>query len=76
MDPQQGTEPDEKAARDAVRVIEAALDVSGDAHRAGTWYKCERLPAFAFKTAEQLVREGRVEDVLAYLKSLEVGAAG
>jgi hypothetical protein len=57
-------------------VIKAATDLSGDVHRAVSWYKNEPLSAFASKTAEQLVREGRTEDVLQYLVSLEAGATG
>ena len=74
--PQRSSEPDESRSRDATRVIKAATDVNGDVHRASSWYKDEPLSAFASKTAEQLVREGRTEDVLHYLVSLEAGAAG
>lgn len=69
-------EPDKKRSGDAMRVVAAATDLSGDALRAVSWYKCEPLPAFAFKTAEQLVSDGRTDAVLRYLVSLETGATG
>ena len=44
--------------------------------RAIFWYRNVPLPPFGYKTAEQLVSEGRTEDVLRYVESLEAGAAG
>ena len=54
----------------------AANDLTGDVGRAIFWYRNEPLPPFNYKTAEQLVSEGRAEDVLRYVESLEAGAAG
>ncbi len=68
--------PSENGSRDALRVIEAATDLSGAADKASLWFENENLAAFAFKTAEQLVREGRADDLLAYLHALKAGAAG
>ncbi|GLU33868.1 DUF2384 domain-containing protein [Trinickia caryophylli] len=62
--------------REALRVICAATDVSGDVNHALFWYRNEPLAVFAYKTAEQLVSEGRTEDLLRYIASLEAGAAG
>jgi uncharacterized protein (DUF2384 family) len=62
--------------REAVRVLRAATDVSGDVGRAMFWYRNEPLPVFGYKTAEQLVSDGRAEDVIRYVVSLEAGAAG
>lgn len=62
--------------REAVRVIHAATDLSGDVRRAMFWYRNEPLAAFSYKTAETLVSEGRTDDVLRYIGSLEAGAAG
>lgn len=62
--------------RDALRVIRAATDISGDVTKALFWYRNEPLPVFTYKTAEQLVSEGRADDVLRYVSSLEAGAAG
>ena len=62
--------------REALRVLRAANDLTGDVGRAIFWYRNEPLPPFNYKTAEQLVSEGRSEDVLRYVESLEAGAAG
>ena len=62
--------------REAVRVIRAATDLSGDVEQAIFWYRNEPLQPFAYKTAEQLVSDGRSDDLIRYLMSLEAGAAG
>ncbi len=62
--------------RQAVSVLRAATDMSGDVNRAMFWYRNEPLPVFGYKTAEQLVSDGRSEDVIRYVVSLEAGAAG
>jgi hypothetical protein len=62
--------------REAIRVIRAATDLSGDVHRALFWYRNEPLAVFDYQTAETLVSAGRAEDVLRYVISLEAGAAG
>ncbi len=66
----------QKYLREALRVLRAASDLSGDVKRAIFWYRNEPLPPFRYKTAEQLVTEGRIEDVLRYVESLEAGATG
>ena len=66
----------QKFLRQALRVMRAAHDLSGDINRAIFWYRNEPLQPFGYKTAEQLVSEGRTEDVLRYVESLEAGAAG
>ncbi|CAG9252227.1 conserved hypothetical protein [Paraburkholderia unamae] len=71
-----GAESVQRFLREALRVIRAATDVSGDVSKALLWYRNEPLPVFGYKTAEQLVSEGRTEDVLRYVASLEAGAAG
>ena len=62
--------------RDSLRVIKAAYHLSGDLNRALTWYRNDGLDAFGYKTAEQLVSDGRCEDVLRYTASLQAGFAG
>ncbi|RQS68134.1 DUF2384 domain-containing protein [Burkholderia sp. Bp8963] len=71
-----GSESVQRFLRDALRVIRAATDISGDVQNALYWYRNEPLPLFDYKTAEQLVSEERTEDVLRYVASLEAGAAG
>ena len=62
--------------REALRIIKAATDLRGDLDAALFWYRNEPLSVFEYKTAERLVSEGRAEDLLRYLGSLEAGAAG
>lgn len=62
--------------REAMRVIKAATDLNGDLGRALAWYRNEPLAVFAYKTPERLVAEGRSDDLLRYVMSLEAGAAG
>jgi hypothetical protein len=62
--------------REALRVIKAATDLQGELKKALFWYRNEPLSAFGYKTAERLVSEGRTDDVLRYVASLEAGAAG
>ena len=62
--------------REALRIIKAATDLTGDLNKALFWYRTEPLSAFGYKTAERLVSEGRTDDVLRYVASLEAGAAG
>ena len=62
--------------RESLRVIRAGTDISGDVNRAIFWYRNDPLPHFGYKTAEQLVSEGRSEDVIRYIESLEAGATG
>ncbi|MDD5035435.1 MAG: hypothetical protein PHE55_11835 [Methylococcaceae bacterium] len=71
-----GSQGIQRFLREALKVIKAGTDLSGDVDRALFWYRNEPLSAFGYKTAEQLVSEGRTEDVLRYISSLEVGATG
>ena len=64
-------------ARDGeMRVIGAAIALSGDGQKALVWYRSEKLAVFDYKTAEVLVNEGRSDDVVRYVHSLTSGAAG
>jgi hypothetical protein len=62
--------------REALRVIKAATDLNGDLNKALFWYRNEPLSVFGYKTAERLVSEGRTDDLLPYMASLQAGAAG
>ncbi|SAL81110.1 hypothetical protein AWB68_06030 [Caballeronia choica] len=73
---QPASESVQRFLRDALRVIRAATDVSGDVNQTLFWYRNEPLPVFDYKTAEQLVSDGRTDDLLRYVSSLEAGAAG
>lgn len=62
---------------DEHRVISACCDaVGGDIERAMRWYRSEHLVEFEGKTAETLIGEGRVDDVLRFIESIEAGPAG
>ena len=62
--------------RESVKVIKAAFSLSGDMAKALIWYRNDGLECFGYKTAEELVSDGRTEDVLRYMASLQAGAAG
>lgn len=62
--------------REALRVIKAATDLSGDLNKALFWYRNEPLSVFGYKTAERLVSEGRADDLVRYVAAVEAGAAG
>ncbi|MEO8923212.1 MAG: DUF2384 domain-containing protein [Caldimonas sp.] len=62
--------------REALRVIKAATELNGELRRGLFWYRNEPLSAFGYTTAERLVSQGRADDVLRYVASLEAGAAG
>jgi hypothetical protein len=57
--------------REALRLIKAATDLNGDLNKALCWYRNVPIPAFGYNTAEQLVSDGRTEDVLQFLASLD-----
>ncbi|KVL31016.1 hypothetical protein [Burkholderia sp. MSMB1835] len=71
-----GSESVQKFLREALRTIRAATDISGDVQSTLFWFRNEPLPPFDYKTAEQLVSEGRTEDLLPYIRSLEISGAG
>ncbi|WP_069375274.1 hypothetical protein [Herbaspirillum seropedicae] len=62
--------------RDALRVIQAGLAVSGSVEPTLRWFKESPLQPFGQKTAQRLCAEGRSEDLLRYLQSMEAGFAG
>jgi hypothetical protein len=62
--------------RDALRVISAAMDVTGDRDRALYWYRNAPIREFGHQTAEQLVSARQTEAVLSYLNSIEGGSTG
>ena len=59
----------------ALGTIKAATDLNGDLNKALFWYRDEPLSAFGYKTAERLVSEGRTDDLLRYIASIEAGSA-
>lgn len=57
------------------RVIAAAEAISGDHDKAVAWLQ-EPIATFGGKTALELVAEGRTDDLLGYLASIESGYVG
>lgn len=62
--------------RESVRVMRAAVDVSGTVEKAVFWFKNYPIPAFDYKVPQDLVSEQRTEDLIRYIQSLQVGFAG
>ena len=62
--------------REMIRVISAAAVLGGDVEKALFWFRNEPIADYGHKTAAELVAEGQVEAVLAYLRDLENGANG
>jgi hypothetical protein len=63
-------------ARESIRVMVAATELVGGAAEAEAWFRNRRIADFNSKTAEDLVAEGRVADVLRYLEMLSAGPSG
>lgn len=62
--------------RDMVKAIAAAVAVTGDLEKAVYWFRNEPIADYRQKTAAELVAEGRLDAVLAYLEDLRNGASG
>lgn len=67
----------QKHLRENVKVLKAAFDASGgDLGKAIHWFRNEPLAPFGYKTAEEIVADGRTQDVLRLIESYSAGAAG
>ncbi|WP_376705373.1 hypothetical protein RQ479_12930 [Mesorhizobium sp. ISC25] len=62
--------------REMVKVISAATELTGDVDRAIYWYRNEPIADYGHRTAAELVANGQVEAVLAFVRDLENGARG
>ena len=62
--------------RDSVKVLRAVTDMGTDVTNAIFWFKNEPLSTFSYKTAEEVVSEGKTEQLIAFLQSWEAGAQG
>ncbi|MDF5950468.1 DUF2384 domain-containing protein [Pseudomonas aeruginosa] len=62
--------------RDSVKVLRAVTDMGTDVTNAIFWFKNEPLSTFGYKTAEEVVSEGKTEQLIAFLQSWEAGAQG
>lgn len=63
-------------AHDMERVLVAATELSGSQQRAIEWFFSEHLREFDGKTADALVRDGKVQLVLDYIESIASGFVG
>jgi hypothetical protein len=59
--------------RDTVEILNRVSDWSGSPGRAFAWFRSQPLPSFGDKTVEDLLKEGRAEDVKAYLSRIAEG---
>jgi len=59
--------------REVAELIGRVLTWAGSAPRAFAWYRAQPRPAFGDRTAEDLVREGRAEAVMAHLERVAFG---
>jgi hypothetical protein len=53
-----------------LRILAMAGEMAGGSERAAIWFKHQRIPGWAGKTAQDLVREGKADKVLAYLEAV------
>ncbi|TIX42839.1 MAG: DUF2384 domain-containing protein, partial [Mesorhizobium sp.] len=60
--------------REMVKVISAATELTGEVDRAIYWYRNEPIADYGHRTAAELVANGQVEAVLAFVRDLENGA--
>lgn len=63
----------QRRLRDGVEIINRVLPWAGSLALAFAWYRSQALPSFGDRTAEDLVKEGRAEDVKSYLSRVAVG---
>lgn len=70
------TERAQEFARNILRVLQAAVDLGNDPTTALRNIKDHPIRSFESKTALDMVKEGRTDDVVAYLQSLSAGYVG
>ncbi|MDF2118085.1 DUF2384 domain-containing protein [Roseiarcaceae bacterium H3SJ34-1] len=63
----------QRRLREMVEVINKVAPRFGSTLMAYAWYRSEPLPGFSGQTAMQLVRNGRVDDVLDYIDAVDAG---
>ena len=62
--------------RGIIKIIISAVELTGDVEKALYWFRNEPIADYRRKTAAELVAEGHLEAVLAYLEDLKNGASG
>mgnify|MGYP006281049075 FL=1 len=68
-----GSDKTQRRLREMVEVINKVEPRFGSALIAYAWYRSEPLSGFSGQTAMQLVRSGRVDDVLDYIDAVDAG---
>lgn len=63
----------QRRLREMVEVINKVEPRFGSELIAYAWYRSEPLPGFSGQTAMQLVREGRIDEVLDYVDAVDAG---
>ncbi|MFI0844494.1 MbcA/ParS/Xre antitoxin family protein [Mesorhizobium sp. IMUNJ 23232] len=63
----------QRRLREMVEVLNKVEPRFGTALMAYAWYRSEPLPGFSGQTAMQLVRTGRVDEVLDYIDAVDAG---
>ena len=71
-----GSEPLQRTLRGMVKGITAATELTGDVDKAIYWLINEPIADYRHKTAAELIAEGHLAAVLAYLEDLANGATG
>ena len=56
-----------------VRLLEGAMEMTGDLNQALLWFRHQPIEAYRFQTPAALVAEGHADAVLAYLEDLRNG---
>jgi hypothetical protein len=62
--------------REMIKATSAATESTGDLAKAIYWYRNEPIADYGHRTAAELVADGEIEAVLAYIRDLENGARG
>jgi len=63
----------QRRLREMVEVVNKVEPRFGSALMAYAWYRSQPLPGFSGRTAMQLVREGRADDVLEFIDAVDAG---
>lgn len=63
----------QRRLREMVEVVNKVEPRFGSALMAYAWYRSEPLPGFSGRTAMQLVREGRADEVLDFIDAVDAG---
>ncbi|MBO3273989.1 hypothetical protein [Pseudomonas schmalbachii] len=61
---------------DALRVVLAVAESGVAIEKSIAWFRHEPLPTFERRTAEQLISQGQVEQILQFLASWQAGSQG